>query len=103
MPGQPPAEHDDTVPTTPQHPGPWNPATTPTTRGHPSHPECRIRDHGGQEPADRLAGPSHARSGLVEGLVVFTILMAFVIYAVRKPTPMSEALTATRRPVAIMP
>jgi hypothetical protein len=43
------------------------------------------------------------RPRLVEGLVVFTILMAFVICAVRKPTPMSEALTATRRPVAIMP
>ena len=48
----------------PQHPDPWNPATTPTTRGHPSHPECRITDHGGQEPADRLTRPSHARSGL---------------------------------------
>jgi len=26
----------------------------------------------------------------VEGLVVLAILMAFVVYAVRKPTPMSE-------------
>jgi hypothetical protein len=63
-PWPPPAEHGGTVPTTAQHPGPWNPATTPTTRGHLSHPECRITDHGGQEPAVRLTRPSHARSGL---------------------------------------
>jgi hypothetical protein len=48
----------------PQHPGPWNPATTPTTRGHLSHPECRITHHDAQEPAARLTRPSHARSGL---------------------------------------
>jgi hypothetical protein len=35
------------VPTTPLHPGPWNPATTPTTRDDLSHLEPRITDHGG--------------------------------------------------------
>src|SRR3954470_13646385 len=59
-----PAEHGDPVPTTSQHPDPWNPATTPTTRGDLSHPECRITDHGGQAPAAPLTRPSHARSGL---------------------------------------
>jgi hypothetical protein len=63
-PGRPRLTTEPPAPTTNDRPAPWNPATTPTTRGDLSHPERKIADHRGAEPAARLTRPSYARSRL---------------------------------------